>query len=122
MPDARKFIDAALDAALDAGITPQEIADAEVVDLTTKYVPDQAAGIKSLLLSLYRMNPPSAEDCWCCQGGVEDDVVQVCDACYRAVTTGTRDDHPHPLSAAQQALRDEGPEPGGTFWPGVDDA
>jgi hypothetical protein len=45
--------------------------------------------------------------CTCCAGQTEGSLEDLCTPCFQAITRGTRDDHPHPLSAEQQGLRDE---------------
>lgn len=77
---------------------------------------DDATGLKTMLLALARLDPPSAEDCACCHGATEGDVDQVCEACFQAITQGDRDSHPHPLSPAQQVLRGQTPKSGGIAW------
>jgi hypothetical protein len=78
--------------------------------------------LQKLFIAMARYAPPSAADCVCCQGEVEGDADQVCEPCWQAITTGTRDDHPHPLSLAQQARRDESPDSRGLTWKGGDGA
>lgn len=78
---------------------------------------DEANGLRTLLLALARMEPPSADDCTCCHGETEGNVNTVCDGCYEAITQGDRDSHPHPLSPAQIALRDQSTQSGGIVWP-----
>ena len=48
----------------------------------------------------------TTENCQCCTGAVEMDFLP-CDGCLEAITRQDRDGHPHELSPAQQALRDE---------------